>query len=48
MALSWYWNFEVWTLELGWKWKFGTIWWKVGVGLELIQINLNSIQLELR
>jgi hypothetical protein len=29
-------KFGVWTLELGRKWKFGTIWWKVGAGLELI------------
>jgi hypothetical protein len=35
-------------LGVGWKWKFGTIWWKVGVRLELIRINLNSIQIELR
>jgi hypothetical protein len=56
MALPWYWNFEIRSLDfgtclelgVGWKWKFGTIWWKVGVGLELIRINLNSIQLELR
>jgi hypothetical protein len=31
---------------IGWKRKFGTIWWQVRVGLELIRINLNLIQFE--
>jgi hypothetical protein len=45
MALSWYWNFEVWTLELGWKWKFETLdgslesWSRAGINSNKFEFN---------